>query len=286
MPKRYIDRVQSSNSFVHKSRLIDGMPKKNLKIKKNQKKKKNTDIKSKHNKKINSKKKNITKKNVKKPELKRKTKQNNKKIINNNKKKKSFSAKKRQLKSNKKVTKKTKKFDSLHIETINKVDNLIKKMETRKQKNAKKQSFFKNILNWGQPVQAELEFPEFLSTPPFPEYTMTLSDVFKDVFPQAMIGEPLDGNIFMNSFMDLSLKGHGKRKSYIVQFWWGEGGDGYFYEYFIEIRGGEENQDKKTKILTVVFTGEECNIWIDDVPQLPVTVTFTLIRDPHHPANK
>jgi hypothetical protein len=80
----------------------------------------------------------------------------------------------------------------------------------------------------------------------------------------------------MNSF------GRNMPWAYKVQFWWTEND----MEYFIEIRGGEKNQNKKTKILTVVFTGEECNIWIDDVPHLPVTVTFTLIRDPHHPAKK
>jgi hypothetical protein len=106
---------------------------------------------------------------------------------------------------------------------------------------------------------------------PFPEYTMTLSGEF----PPTMLGKH-EGKIFMNSF------GRNMPWAYKVQFWWTESDT----EYFIEIRGGEKNQDKKTKILTVVFTGEECNIWIDDVPQLPVTVTFTLTRDPHHPAKK
>ena len=106
---------------------------------------------------------------------------------------------------------------------------------------------------------------------PWPEYNMTLSDEFQEEFQGTHTG-----NIFMNGF------GRKMDWAYKVQFWWTESDT----EYFIEIRGGEENQDKKTKILTVVFTGEECNIWIDDVPQLPVTVTFTLIRDPHHPAKK
>jgi len=112
---------------------------------------------------------------------------------------------------------------------------------------------------------------------PNPEYTMTLSKI---VFPQEVSQDekPHDGNIFMNSF------GRNMPWDYLVKFWWTETEGGT--EYFIEIRGGEAQKDKKTKILTVVFTGEECNIWIDDVPQPPVTVTFTLIRDPHHPANK
>jgi circadian clock protein KaiC len=149
------------------------MPKKNLKDKKNSKKKINADIESKQKKKINSKKENNTKKIVKKSELKSKVKQKN------NKKKKSFSCPKTQLKTDKKVTKKTKKFDNLHIETINKVDNLIKKMENRKQKNAKKQGFFKNLLNWIQPDQSELQIPEFLSTSPFPDYTINWNDYRK-----------------------------------------------------------------------------------------------------------
>ena len=78
----------------------------------------------------------------------------------------------------------------------------------------------------------------------------------------------------MNVFMDLSLKGHGKKKSYIVQFWWPE--DAY---YFIEIRGGDIEENKKTKILTVTFVDEPCKIWINDVLLTePVPVTFTLTR--------
>jgi circadian clock protein KaiC len=143
------------------------MQKKNLNIKKNQKKKKNSDREIKDKKNINSKKKHITKKNVKKPELKSKTKKDNKK-------KKSFSSPKTQLKPYKKVS--NNNIDSLHIETINKVDNLIKKMESRKQKNAKKHGFFKNFLDWVQPEQPELQLPEFLTAPPFPEYTINWND--------------------------------------------------------------------------------------------------------------
>ena len=106
---------------------------------------------------------------------------------------------------------------------------------------------------------------------PYPEYNMTLSDVF----PIPMPGEH-EGNIFMNSF------GRNMPWEYIVQFWWTEGDT----EYFIEIRGGEKDQNKKTKILTVTFHMETCNIWINDVLTEPKTVTFTLIRDPHHPTNE
>ena len=116
---------------------------------------------------------------------------------------------------------------------------------------------------------------------PGPNYTMTLSE---EVFPQEMTGEEHDGNIFMNNF------GRKMQWAYKVQFWWGEGGDDYFYEYFIEIRGGEAHKDKKTKILTVTFIDVPCyEIWKRGdllTENLEVIVNFTLTRDPHHSANK
>ena len=115
---------------------------------------------------------------------------------------------------------------------------------------------------------------------PWPEYTMTLSDVF----PQVMTGEEHDGHIFMNGF------GHKMEWAYIVQFWWGEGGDGYFYDYFIEIRGGVVHNDRKTKILTVTFENVPCyEIWKRGellTETIEVIITFNLTRDPHHPATK
>jgi hypothetical protein len=106
---------------------------------------------------------------------------------------------------------------------------------------------------------------------PFPNYTMTLSE---EVFPPEMTRKPHDGNIFMNIFMNRSSKGAGKQKSYIVQFWWTE--DDY---YFIEIKGGVIEHDKKAKILTVTFIGEPCKIWVNDLLlPTPVPVTFTLTR--------
>ena len=116
---------------------------------------------------------------------------------------------------------------------------------------------------------------------PWPEYTMTLSD---EVFPQEMTGEPHDGHIFMNGF------GRNMEWAYKVQFWWGEEGDGYFYEYFIEIRGGVVHNDRKTKILTVTFENVPCyEIWKRGdllTETIDVIVSFNLTRDPHHPANK
>jgi len=116
---------------------------------------------------------------------------------------------------------------------------------------------------------------------PWPEYTMTLSEVFQTVFEPGTY----HGHIFMNCF------GRNMLWDYIVQFWWGEGGDDYFYEYFIEIRGGEAHKDKKTKILTVTFIDVPCyEIWkrgdLLTTENLEVIVNFTLTRDPHHPAIK
>jgi len=112
---------------------------------------------------------------------------------------------------------------------------------------------------------------------PNPVYTMTLSDKF----PEGFLGTHT-GNIFMNSF------GRNMEWDYKVQFWWGEGGDGYDYEYFIEIRGGVAHKDKKTKILTVTFIDVPCyKIWNrGDLLTETVIVSFTLTRDPHHSANK
>jgi len=108
---------------------------------------------------------------------------------------------------------------------------------------------------------------------PNPEYTMNLSYVF----PIDMRGEH-DGYIFMNCF------GRNMLWDYKFQFWWGEGGDDHFYEYFIEIRGGEAHKDKKTKILTVTFENVPCyEIWKRGellTETVEVIVSFTLTRDP------
>jgi hypothetical protein len=111
---------------------------------------------------------------------------------------------------------------------------------------------------------------------PNPEYTMTLSGELTDYVPAG----PNDGHIFMNVFINLSERVRGKRKAmYMVKFWWGEGDDDYFYDYFIEVRGGDIESNKKTKSLTVTFVDVPCKIWIDDDdPTATVTVSFTLTR--------
>ncbi len=101
---------------------------------------------------------------------------------------------------------------------------------------------------------------------PFPEYTMTLSETF----PHEMFGEHT-GNIFMNSL------GRKVQGDYIVQFWWEEEPDN---DYFIEIRGGETEYDKRTKVLTVTFSEEEMTIW-QNGEELPAEyVSFVLTRAP------
>ena len=108
---------------------------------------------------------------------------------------------------------------------------------------------------------------------PYPEYTMTLSEKF----PEGFCGIHT-GYIFMNGF------GRNMEWDYKVQFWWWTE-DGT--EYFIEIRGGEAHKDKRTKILTVTFENvPSYEIWIGWDEQEPVTVSFILTRDPHHPAIK
>ena len=111
---------------------------------------------------------------------------------------------------------------------------------------------------------------------PFPEYTMTLSDTF----PEEFRGEHT-GQIFISGF------GRKMPWAYKVQFWWTETEGDTETECFIEFRGGVVHKDRKTKILTATFENvESCEIWIGWDLQEPVTVTFTLTRDPHHPANK
>jgi hypothetical protein len=99
---------------------------------------------------------------------------------------------------------------------------------------------------------------------PFPEYTMTLSETFG-----AQQGEYY-GNIFMN------VIGAGKNKSYMVQFSWTNNGS----DYFIEIRGGVFQEDKKTNTLTATFTTAPCEIWINNSLSNTVPVNFILIREP------
>ncbi len=102
---------------------------------------------------------------------------------------------------------------------------------------------------------------------PFPAYTMVLKP---GVFPDEVSGEQT-GQIFMNSF------GRKAQWDYIVQFWWGDEPED---DYFIEIRGGEMEYDRKTKILTVTFSGESMTIIDPDEVSTDVVVDFVLTRAP------
>ena len=99
---------------------------------------------------------------------------------------------------------------------------------------------------------------------PFPEYTMTLSETFGE------LSGTYDGNIFMNKV------GRKPNQSYMVQFWWTESAN----NYYIEIRGGAFEEDKKNKTIIATFTEESCEIWINNVLTSTKDVSFGLTRAP------
>ena len=101
---------------------------------------------------------------------------------------------------------------------------------------------------------------------PFPAYTMTLSETF----PDEISGEHA-GNIFMNSY------GRKAEWEYLVQFWWEEDPG---TDYFIEIRGGEKEYDKKSRKTTVTFADEEMQIIDPSGASTYVYVSFVLTRQP------
>ena len=110
---------------------------------------------------------------------------------------------------------------------------------------------------------------------PFPEYSMT----FSGIFPPEMAGEHT-GNIFMNGWAPKGPEDYG---DYIVQFWWEEETDCC---YFIEMKGGEAQSNKKTKVTTVTFDQDnivEWTIWHNTTvlqTEPPEEVNFTLTRAP------
>ncbi len=112
---------------------------------------------------------------------------------------------------------------------------------------------------------------------PNPEYTMTLSESFPLEFQGTHTGY-----IFMNSM------GGRLPWAYKVVFWWTETEGDTDTEYSIEFRGGVVHKDKKTKILIVNFVEVPLfEIWIGYEPITDTHLySFTLTRDPHHPATK
>ena len=132
-----------------------------------------------------------------------------------------------------------------------------------------------------EPVETQTEWIEFTgdlmggedvegccpNAGPFPEYTMALS------FEVAGIPAytPIGGQLFINSYRI------GKDRGYIVQFWNDHEADNHVA---IEIKGGEVYSDKKTKIVTVVFTDAECRD-LHEPKDLITLVNFTLERTPN-----
>ena len=98
---------------------------------------------------------------------------------------------------------------------------------------------------------------------PFPDYAMTLDLRYEDG-TTAYYGGPYDGKLFINNY------GAGRSHGYMVQFW----NDDICFEAI----GGLIDNDKKSKVLTVSFNGEEAYFCeTDGVPIFPL-VSFTLQR--------
>lgn len=107
---------------------------------------------------------------------------------------------------------------------------------------------------------------------PFPPYNMILgfgSDNEEAFFPPGYY----EGWLFINYY------GAGRNQKYKVQFWWD-----YDLDLGIEIIGGVIDHDRKTKVLTVTFTNEECRHIKSDTPIHPnVPVSFVLVRHQYSP---
>jgi hypothetical protein len=106
---------------------------------------------------------------------------------------------------------------------------------------------------------------------PSPPYTLEL---VASPFPPDISEIQHNGEIFMNN---TGLQSPG---DYMVQF---------FIEFstgktmYLEIRGGKATLERRTKILTVIFTYKDtlCEIWRDGKLTDTIPVEFTLIRAPH-----
>ena len=105
---------------------------------------------------------------------------------------------------------------------------------------------------------------------PSPPYTLEL---VAPPFPEGISGIEHDGEIFMN------FTGSQSPGDYMVQFFVHLQTGGTMY---LEIRGGVAHKDRRTKILTVIFTYEDtlCEIWMDGDLTATIPVAFTLIREP------
>ncbi len=101
----------------------------------------------------------------------------------------------------------------------------------------------------------------FPNAGPFPDYTMTLSG--------ALPAGAYDGKLHINIYMADPSGPPGKNKRTVVKFWWSDG-------IGIRIVGGVKVIDRKTKIETVTFQDEICEVRDGE----PVTVSFVLTRIP------
>jgi len=114
-----------------------------------------------------------------------------------------------------------------------------------------------------------------LNAGPWPVYTLTL--------PVALVGSDvtyLAGDYTGQVYMSHSSVG--KDRKYIVQFWTSchEGLPCEDPNHMcIEINGGDEDYDRKTKVRTVTFTDVEWNT-IGDRNTIQGTVSFVLTRSP------
>jgi hypothetical protein len=104
---------------------------------------------------------------------------------------------------------------------------------------------------------------------PFPAYRLTLGPNGFGNHPEGTY----DGELFMNSMRV------GQNRQYVVQFT----GDNIFSgdHISIEIMGGDIDYNKKTKVLTVTFTHENCMCTeMCDACPIPFSnsVEFTLVR--------
>jgi hypothetical protein len=98
---------------------------------------------------------------------------------------------------------------------------------------------------------------------PNPKYWMTLPEgVFGD-----MSGTYL-GDLFISAY------GTGPDAEYVVQFWHSD-------EIAFEIIGGVIDEDRKNKVTTVTFTGEDCTT--QNRTEVIATVSFVLVRTPNLP---
>ena len=88
--------------------------------------------------------------------------------------------------------------------------------------------------------------------------------------PNLPVGIYYNGEIFMNS------TGRQSPGDYLVKFWAGT--------LYLEIRGGVAHLERRTKILTVIFTDEDtqCEIDINGILTYSEPVTFTLTRVGNH----